>query len=425
MTDELTTNPFAKRHHYARRVVAGSALLLIAATKPLWFSQGEFPQVPFFEFLCETPQWVDWILSGGLVLSLLAMMLLKADFRGNLISGGVTIGCAVALIALNQHRLQPWAWFLILATVATSATADASLKWLRWLLFGVYFFSGLSKLEPTFVNGGGNWILDGLCKPFGGSYESFDASTRRLLLYLMPLGEIVAAICVIIPRLRLVGFFLVLGMHGTLLLALGPLGLNHKPGVLLWNLEFQLLAFPLLWKLPANRVETTSPQWSKAAGAVVIAGGILLPCFGQRWLPIVDQWPSWSVYATWQQEEPEVQVHVHIAAEEFLEIPVGGVQYVSSDWAEVPLNEWSLEVVGAPMYPQRRFHLGIAESLRLTSGLPTAFVDHHNRPYVLWNSVVSVGDNHLMISGFGDMDDGKVANEPMLNYQPRSVPGNR
>jgi hypothetical protein len=348
-------------------------LLLIVATRRLWFSFGEFPQVPFFEFLCSVPQWCDWVLSAGLILCLALMLLTEATSRTNLVAGFLGITHLVALIALNQHRLQPWAWFLILATLATSARAGDSLKWLRWLLFGVYFFSGLSKLEPSFVNGGGDWLLDGLLKPFGHSHTSLSAETRRLCLYLMPLGEVVAAFCVMVPRLRKLGFFLVLGMHGTLLFALGPFGLNHKPGVLLWNLEFQLLAFPLLWNLPTTE-SLAGCLRSRILGGAVIAGAVILPCFGQRWLPIVDQWPSWSVYATWSKQDKPIDVILNVGAYTRFpqQLPITSCGWF--DYQRLRLDQWSLEATGAPLYPSQRFRFGVARGLVQVTGFQESLV---------------------------------------------------
>ncbi|MFK7821133.1 MAG: hypothetical protein AB8G99_20625 [Planctomycetaceae bacterium] len=409
-TNELTTDSVNQRHQFARRVVAGSAILLIAATKPLWFSMGEFPQIPFFEFLCGVPQWCDWLLSVALLISLLVMLITKVDSRQNRLAGAGTIALTIVLIALNQHRLQPWAWFLILATLATSADATSALKWMRWLVFGVYFFSGLSKAEPTFVNGGGNWLLDGLLQPFGQNHTMFARETRRLLIYLMPVGEIVAAFCVIVPRLRFVGFFLVLAMHGALLLALGPLGLNHKPGVLLWNFEFQLLAFPLLWNA-AHITSQVKTAESKLAGSLVVLGAIVLPCLGQRWLPIVDQWPSWSVYATWARSENPVEVVIRSDSSD-VRIPTTAFGFF--DYHRVDLDQWSLEATGAPFYPSRRFRFGVARGLLQFTGFKNSMV-----PMNQFTSADPTAP--LVITDSGGRTIDEAASAFALNTKPRVV----
>ena len=292
------------RRQLCRRVLAVGGLVLIAVTRPLWFSMYEFPQVPWFEFLCPTPQWVDWCLSAALVVLLLAMAILPADKPSNLRCGGASVLLWAMLIALNQHRLQPWAWFIMIGTLATNAREDYSLRWMRWLVFGVYFFSGLSKLEPSFAAGGGNWLLDGMLMPFGQSSKILHPKGREFLLWLMPAIELAMAFFVVIPPLRKWGLFPILAMHGALIFALGPWGLNHKPGVLIWNGMFQVLAFPLLWPKLKGEPQPNCVR-SRALGAVVVLTAIVLPCFGQRWKPIVDQWPSWSVYATWDEEEPK------------------------------------------------------------------------------------------------------------------------
>ena len=357
MTVGLLSDDFEFRRAWCRRVLAVGMLLLIAATRPLWFSLGEFPQVPWFEFLCVTPQWVDWCLSGVMVLSLLAMAVVRVGTSWNQIAGAVLIGSLTCLLLLNQHRLQPWAWFVLLATIATSARADYSLRWMRWLFFGVYFFSGLSKLEASFIEGGGDWLIDGLLRPFGGSSHSLTRSGREFLLQALSTGEMIAAFCVVVPRLRRFGLFLVLAMHGALILALGPWGLDHKPGVLLWNGMFQVLAFPLLWhRDPGDETEVCLR--SRWLGGVVVAMAVVLPCFGQRWLPIVDQWPSWSVYATWEDSDIRVEFVGGIPAR-FVDmvLPVGVPE------VQLRVNQWSLEETGAPIYPSDRFRTGVHDAL--------------------------------------------------------------
>ena len=359
------------RHQLCRRIIAGSGLILIAATWRLWFSSGEFPQVPFFEFACWTPQWVDWTLSGLLIVALVVMLVTRIDTKPNIVSGIIMIAALVALIILNQHRLQPWAWFLILATIATSARADYALSAMCWLLFGVYFFSGLSKLDPHFLGGGGAWLLDGLLKPFGSSTTTLRPGGMEVLLWTMPVGEIVTAFCVLIPRFRFVGFFLVVAMHGTLVMALGPFGLDHKPGVLLWNGTFQLLALPLLWKPISVREKLERCVRSRFLKTAVLAAAVGLPCFGTRWAPIIDQWPSWSVYATWYQpmavtissagyETPGFQPLQEHLAFSFVFKSGGGV-VLASRYLE--LDRWSLAATGAPIFPQDRFQLGVFRAL--------------------------------------------------------------
>lgn len=363
MISGLLNDDFDFRRAWCRRVLAIGMLVLIAATRPLWFSMGEFPQVPWFEFLCPTPQWVDWILSSVMVASLVAMAVVRAGTKWNQIAGATMIGSLFCLLLLNQHRLQPWAWFVLLGTLATSARSDYSLRWMRWLFFGVYFFSGLSKLEPSFIEGGGDWLIDGMLKPFGGSSRSLTRSGREFLLKSLPLAEMIAAFCVVIPRFRRGGLFLVLAMHGALILGLGPFGLNHKPGVLIWNGMFQALAFPMLWHQRSD-IEVEICRRSLRLGAVVVALAVVLPCFGQRWLPIVDQWPSWSVYATWQK--PQVGVLASYAWDgRALKLGKNSRPFTTPDMFQgrrLNLNKAALGNTGAPCYPSDRFREGFLQA---------------------------------------------------------------
>jgi hypothetical protein len=330
---------------------------------------------------------VDWTLSGLLIVALVVMLVTRIDTKPNIVAGIIMIAALVALIILNQHRLQPWAWFLILATIATSARADYALSAMCWLLFGVYFFSGLSKLDPHFLGGGGAWLLDGLLKPFGSSTKTLRPGGMEVLLWTMPVGEIITAFCVLIPRFRFIGFFLVVAMHGALVMALGPFGLDHKPGVLLWNGTFQLLALPLLWRASSSKEEV---HWQpRILGTAVVTGAIVLPCFGTQWAPIVDQWPSWSVYAMWWDQPivvfgPADKGSVPTELREHLSPTNGKMSSTSPYQNIVRLDRWSLAATGAPIYPQDRFQLGVVNALRSHSGLDQIMLIHRHQAQGFW-----------------------------------------
>lgn len=415
MTTLLSNDDFDFRRAWCRRVLAIGMLLLIAATRPLWFSLGEFPQVPWFEFLCPTPQWVDWCLSIVMVASLLAMATVRTGTKWNQIAGATMIGSLFGLLLLNQHRLQPWAWFVLLGTLATSARSDYSLRWLRWLFFGVYFFSGLSKLEPSFIGGGGDWLLYGMMRPFGGSPDALTRGGREFLLQLLPIGEMLAACCVVIPRFRRFAMFLVLAMHGALILALGPFGLNHQPGVLIWNGVFQALAFPMLWHRNATK-QTEGCRRSRHLGAVVVAMAVVLPCFGQRWLPIVDQWPSWSVYATWQNHKVGL---VFLGDTPAMLKGARGLWTMDSGGRQpLVMTQWSLETTGSPLYPSDRFRTGVRSVFANWPNVEMSPAESEDqywfgttaRPFEVPPDRVRRGDIPGLLGGF--LGSGEDAREP-------------
>ncbi|MBC7817548.1 MAG: hypothetical protein IAG10_11705, partial [Planctomycetaceae bacterium] len=91
-----------------------AGLTLFAATWKLWTSQTEFPQVPLFGWAESLPLLVDW-LAFGVLLGSLVYAAWQPDSRRSWLAFGISLG---VLIVLDQHRLQPWAWQLLLMTAA-------------------------------------------------------------------------------------------------------------------------------------------------------------------------------------------------------------------------------------------------------------------------------------------------------------------
>jgi hypothetical protein len=75
-----------------------------------------------------------------------------------------------------------------------------------------------------------------------------------------------------------------------------------------------------------------------------------------------DAWPSWSLYAP-NCERVALLVHRSAlgqlaALERFAEL---GPE--DDPWVRLRTDRWSLESLGAPIYPQNRFQLGVAAAL--------------------------------------------------------------
>ena len=141
-------------------------------------------------------------------------------------------------------------------------------------------------------------------------------------------------------------------LHVGLLLALGPLGLGHRPGVLLWNVAF----IGHDWLLFGTR----------ALGAIALslrASLLILVCvwpMTERW-GLCDRWLAWSVYAARSE-----RVSVTLTDEGLRRLPESAQRCVTD--GELPLDRWSLTALDVPIYPQLRFQFGVVEWLRQRCG---------------------------------------------------------
>lgn len=357
------------------RLTALAGLALFVVTWRLWTPQTVFPQVPFLAAATDVPGIVDWILFGGILASLTAMLV--PGVRRDAQAGGMTmLGIAAPLlfaasatvsILLDQHRLQPWAYqFVLIAVVLAWASQAGCVLWLRVLVIGIYVNSALSKFDASFLQSHGQRLVDALLGVFGGAIGGLPQPVREALAFGLPLAELLIAAGLAFPRTRRVAVWTSVAMHAALFLALGPWGLNHKPGVLLWNAFFVAQNLVLFGRQASEtlRGHTVATNAERLAAAVVVFA-VTLP-FSE---PIggLDHWPAWALYAS----HPE-RVAVFVHASRRRKLPQRVREFTENrprGWCRVDVDRWSLETLDAPVYPQGRFRLAVALALAERCGL--------------------------------------------------------
>jgi hypothetical protein len=379
------------------RVLSLAALLLIAATWPMWTPQTVFPRVPFVGIFRGMPGWLEEAALGvsccGLVLAFVAGSSRRMG-RWSLIAFA---GALVFLALADQHRLQPWAYqFLLLTLVLAALPATEAMAWARLLTASIYFYSALSKLDGAFLESGGGQIVAGLLT-FLHAGDQLSEFSQRVLAGTLAVGELLVAIGLCWRRSRRAAFVASLVMHALLLAALGPWGAQNKPGVLLWNVFFIVQNF-VLFGIAGERGASTTAQGLltsrrvnpgglraaldaplqtasvkpaargiSAAVRCLLVFALLFPLtepFG-----LCDVWPGWAVYAT----GPE-RLRVLIDSTDRQRLPAALQPVIDpprfvDDRCLVRIDRWSLETTRAPLYPQNRFRLGVALALARAVGL--------------------------------------------------------
>jgi hypothetical protein len=353
------------------RLVAAALCTLVAATWPLWSPGGEFPRVPLIGWFARVPNWLEWGALAGLQIAGLAAVIGGTRRPATRWTVPVLVIACGTLVLADQHRLQPWAYQLVLLEIVLSGlSAGEAVALARLLTASIYFFSAVSKLDRSFLTSGGGQIVDGLLHSFGLG-DRIGADERTLLAGLLATAELFVAFGLCWRRSRKFAWPASIVIHLLLLAALGPWGAQNKPGVLLWNVYFilqNLILFGLVGERPAMEATEppfADPQTHTARGRSLqravrgLAGfAILFPLtepFG-----ICDQWPAWAVYAT----RPE-RVRVFIRESDRDRLPSALRASVHAPRFEdglclVRIDRWSLDACGAPIYPQNRFRLGIA-----------------------------------------------------------------
>lgn len=386
------SNPIDEtRTERLHRLFAASGLLLFLVTWRLWIPQTRFPQVPLFDIAARVPPAVDWGLAAGILLSLVLVLCSSARSRWRIAGLVLFLISTTAAIVFDQHRAQPWAYqFLLIALVLLVRPRPGVLFWLQALTISIYAHSGISKLDYSFCTGLGQVFVEQLFAFVQVPVANWSQTLRCVAALAFPVGELVVALGLCVPRRRWRWTFLALAiaMHLGLLLVLGPWGLRHSWGVLIWNVFFiaqdWLLFAPrkISAETAADGNSANPPgdvtaegetltagnppagRWRKGRERVaigVLVAAIVLPVL-EPW-GLFDHWPAWGLYSARTE-----RVHLILAPRARNRLPARWQFFIIADprdrpWLRMRLDRWSLAELAVPLYPQGRFQLGVARAV--------------------------------------------------------------
>ena len=411
-----------------RAIVAIANLCLIAATRNLWFGDSGFPMIPLIDGLTDVPLWIDIALSTLLVASLLMLAAaslhdvwshrrpaseLQASLATRVRGASVRPACILVvasgtvLALLNQHSLQPWLYHLMLLcpilalddrpfaepSSKRSLLSPAGLA--IFLTASVYLWSGISKCDRAFNEGHGQTFVSAIASVLGLSLRFWSPEQRSVAAAVLPVGELLVAISLLNPWSRRIGLSASLVMHGLLITAVGPWGMDQRPGVLIWNILFISQNVLLLRYMGSQRVrselrkpcvtgsayaslepdtdrttgtrsetasEQAEPCRSLTIARCIVTAAVLAPFL--RFGGWFDNWPSWAVYTAGNE-----RAYVLIAEDAVDRLPSDIRRFVqpramNDGWSWLRIDLWSIAAVDAPLYPQKRFFVacGLAVS---------------------------------------------------------------
>ncbi|TWT35705.1 hypothetical protein KOR34_05990 [Posidoniimonas corsicana] len=340
--------------------------LLIGATWPLWCGRTALPSIPALSLLTPAPMFAEYVLLGAVAWGTLCVV------RGKQ-AAGLAYGCVglAGLMLFDQLRWQPWAYhLLVMGSVLLLSPPWLAVALLRVLAVSVYLYSAIAKLDFAFASTLGRQMLEAAAGLVGLEIAGWPRWLLLSLALAMPVAEAVAGLLLAWRRTRTAGLLLAIFMHLSAFVALGPLGLNHRPGVLLWNLVFPahlwLLFGPIKSaageSLPAEPSTAVAPRWSAKVAIAIVGFAVMGPL--TRPLGVWDRWPSWGLYAP-GGERTEVLVRASVLERLPDTLRADEVDESSGDagWRRLRLDEWSLDQSLAPLYPQRRTTLAIVREL--------------------------------------------------------------
>ncbi|WP_077026008.1 hypothetical protein [Fuerstiella marisgermanici] len=361
---------------------------LVIATWPLWTQVDAFPAVPLFAAFSDVPVIVDRTLVGVLLLSLVLIAFPALTARYGRLSGlslCMSLAVSVALVILNQHRLQPWHWLFMLVVSQTMVLREPWLTAIRRLTFAsIYIFAAVSRMGPDVASGMTRQVLAVTLETLQLGHLLKNDSFVFAACLAMSVIELLCGLMLLAPATRRYGILLAVPLHAVLLLALGPVGLKHQSGVLIWNL-FLLFAVPILFRRSniSGAAKHTVPEAAKSPWSSRLFGAFLFLFPLSGLFGLADNWLSWQLYSP----RPEV-VRVFVQQDAIASLPEPVRQFVLppaplEEWCPIRIDRWSLSAAKAPLYPEDRFQLAVAKDLAVAIGEDFIRIQIE-RPEVLW-----------------------------------------
>ncbi len=383
-------SPFA----WFRAVLCLSTATMMVVSWPLWVTYGLFPRVPWFGWVRLLPLWASWV---RFAIALIAMLAASAGWRWRTMLG-VALAMSAWMVLEDQFRLQPWMYqFLLMGYALVACPETQGIGLCRLFLIALYFHSGLSKLDGSFIHGLGVTFLDTGSTVFRFSTNGWPEWVRTAAVAAMPACEMMIAFGLYLPITRRAAMVAAVLLHVALLAILGPLGLGHSANVLIWNLSIAVevvLLFAAISRSDATEVPSLRVrQVAIGAAKWLIVLAALLPfteCAG--WW---DSWPSFALYSA-RDERTVFFYDVPFGAPTSRKLPSEiGRHSRELSWTDfgpiesvrtysrhrLDINEWSLAKRRTPIYPQNRALNGVAEALASRYRLSQEGLIHLGRAY--------------------------------------------
>lgn len=259
------------------------------------------------------------------------------------------------LIFFDQTRLQPWVYqYLLLLVVLASHNwqredefgSNQTLGLVQFLIAGLYFWSGVQKLNFSFSHE----TLPILLTPLQNRFPS----TSLPFVWLgvgMALIEAFIGCGLLWGRTRNLSVCLAVAMHLSILGLL--IAKDYNSIVWVWNATLMLLVIAAFWKSGVSVKQTIQEVENRKSiiAKLIVAASLLLP--------VLSFWGWWDMYLSGALYSGNVEIGVIRVNEEIIEkLPPKAQQSVfktkSSGEKMLPLFEWAIAELNVPVYPEQR-----------------------------------------------------------------------
>jgi hypothetical protein len=339
------------------RILALAFLAGIFLSWPLWLNDRNFPLAPVLPFI-QPPHVLSRLLMYAF-LTALSLLFLFPERRIFPIS--VFLLGSVMILA-DQNRCQPWAYqyllMLFLFCFYRRGKTDL-LHGMRLMICGIYFWSGIQKLNPLFFSDMAPWITEPLSEYFSPAFAALACKAA----WIFPAIEIFIPFGLMFFRTSRTALFLAIAMHVYIIFLASPLGKNANHVILPWNIA--MIAF--LWLLFKDRSSSLREIFSSAKR------NFILPVFVLVWLlPLLSSFGMWDDYLSaslYSGNSAKAYIYISKNVKGKLTLPLREKVYtqVASSGPDTLyylfVNQWAEQELRTPVYPEQRVFEKVKEEI--------------------------------------------------------------
>ena len=255
-------------------VITLGFLSQILLSKSLWYpANRQFFLVPMFDFMT-----LDFGNIGNIILFvglLLSLVLALFYYKKNILLTAIVLFAILMLQDITRVQAWSYQYFLtfVILFIDWQKPRDSAFVALQYIMIFTYFWSGLQKLNPHYVEVVHPWL-------FGVYKWSEPFADIGNWAYASAFFEALIGIGLMFKKSRKLSVIGGLGMHVFILAMIGPWGEDWNSVVYPWNIVMMALLLLLFWRKPEEKqpptlfqLPQTSIQW-----LVLVLFGVL-PAF--------------------------------------------------------------------------------------------------------------------------------------------------
>lgn len=332
-----------------KSTVALGLLLSMVTSHNLWAGQRWFPVCPMVKDLYLAPPY-DYIL---LAVEVILLLLLVVSSKTRLLIFFILL-LNIWYVMLDQNRLQPWFFiyncFLLALLfynwrIDNVNTYNSFFIVLQLCLSAVYVYSGLQKINPGFINETYPWFI----KPLASVFSERQMLALNKTGYIIPVYEIFLGLSLLLKPLRFIAIPLVIILHTTIIILMGPFGNNYNSVIWPWNLAMMVLALLLFSGKTNERYFSVSNLFNLPVFYLLMLLFWILPAFN-----LFNKWETYLSFSLYSGNNHNGKIELSEKACERLPLYVKHFVVEENGQAILYPKLWGLQELNAPMYPEKR-----------------------------------------------------------------------